>query len=279
MLVTRPMLCATVDDTAALRYPLLATPKLDGIRALVVGGRAVSRAFKPIRNRAIARWMEAELPEGADGELTVPGASFQDVQSAVMSYDGDPGFVFHCFDVASDKPYCERLADVERTPTPLLPVEVATEADLLRYEEQCLADGHEGVCLRAPRGPYKCGRSSLREGYLMKLKRMLTSEAVVLSLVEQMQNNNPVERNAFGLARRPGGRGAHTPKGTMGALAARDVHTGVLFECGTGFAESERQHIWDRPDLFVGRVFEYKYQGVGSKDRPRFPAFLRWREL
>ena len=49
----KPMLAATVADRSKLRFPYLASPKLDGIRCLVLNGEVLSRSFKPIRNRFI----------------------------------------------------------------------------------------------------------------------------------------------------------------------------------------------------------------------------------
>jgi len=48
--ITKPMLSGKFDDfdkeSLELTYPLLGTPKLDGIRALKINGKLVSRAFK-----------------------------------------------------------------------------------------------------------------------------------------------------------------------------------------------------------------------------------------
>src|SRR5713101_3979205 len=78
-MVTRPMLCAKLDDPSQLRFPALATPKIDGIRCLKIDGAAVSRSFKPIRNRHI-RWKFLALPDGIDGELVA--GTFHETQSA-----------------------------------------------------------------------------------------------------------------------------------------------------------------------------------------------------
>ena len=39
-MITRPMLAANVEDTSKLRYPLMATEKIDGIRCLVIDDRS-----------------------------------------------------------------------------------------------------------------------------------------------------------------------------------------------------------------------------------------------
>src|SRR5574338_27430 len=97
--ITKPMLAATCKNFAALRFPLLATPKLDGIRCIVKDGKALSRKFKEIPNRYI-QGLVSRLPDGLDGELMLRDekATFQAISSAVMSEDGEPDFVYNVFD-------------------------------------------------------------------------------------------------------------------------------------------------------------------------------------
>src|ERR1035441_882839 len=86
----KPMLAATMKDTSKLHFPLLASQKLDGIRATVQGGRLLSRTLKPIPNENVQALFKG-LPEGIDGELIVgdplaPDA-YRKTVSLVMSDD------------------------------------------------------------------------------------------------------------------------------------------------------------------------------------------------
>ncbi len=86
----RPMLASHCTDTSKLKFPILVSKKLDGIRATVQGGRLLSRSLKPIANENVqARF--AGLPEGLDGELIVgdPCApdAYRKTSSIVMSDD------------------------------------------------------------------------------------------------------------------------------------------------------------------------------------------------
>ncbi len=89
MTTFEPMLSGTVDDVTSLRYPLLASPKLDGIRATVQGGVVLSRNLKPIRNAHTQALFGRKEYEGLDGELIVgpPHAPdcFLRTSSGVMS--------------------------------------------------------------------------------------------------------------------------------------------------------------------------------------------------
>lgn len=274
-----PMLAAKVESETQLRYPVLATPKVDGIRCIKVNGRPLSRSFKPIRNPHVVKLLEG-VPELADGELVIPDAQFYETSSSVMSFDGRDDLEFWCFDVVSHKPYKERVLELPSGPRvrALRPTLCENADALLRFEETCLAVGYEGVITRSPDSPYKYGRSSLREGYMVKLKRMHDSEAVVLAVEEATTNLNPIVPDAFGYARRPGSAANRLAKGTMGSLAVRDVHTGVEFSIGTGFDDSLRAAVWREPQSYIGRIVRYRCQKCGEKDKPRFPSFQGFRD-
>ena len=96
--ITKPMLAGKCEQMTNLQFPVLATPKLDGIRCLKIGGRALTRSFKPISNRFTREWIEANLPDGLDGELMVAHASFNETAGHIGRHDGEPDFRFHIFD-------------------------------------------------------------------------------------------------------------------------------------------------------------------------------------
>lgn len=278
------MLAATAKSYEDLRFPLLCTPKLDGIRCVKVFGNALSRSFKPIPNDYIRSSIERCLPDGVDGELMTPG-DYNDTQSAVMSRDGTPDFYFAIFDRYIPRvDYWDRVQLLDELPRlPWMQLVLPTLCDDLpafqAFEAQCLEQGYEGVMGRSARGPYKFGRSSLSEHWLVKWKRFHDSEAVVLGYREGRTNLNPQVPNAFGYAKRPGGGALVVPRGTFGGFDVRDVHTGVEFHVGSGFADALRAEIWKDPASYVGRVVKYRCQLAGAKDRPRFPRFVGFRHV
>ncbi len=70
----KPMLAATAEaeegQAPKVSFPILVSPKLDGIRALRMNGQLVSRTLKPIPSPR-AQEITAHLPDGVDGELIV----------------------------------------------------------------------------------------------------------------------------------------------------------------------------------------------------------------
>lgn len=294
----KPMLAETLPVGVAPAFPVAATPKLDGIRALKVGGRLVSRSFKPIPNVSVRAVLEEILPDGADGELMY-GTSFQECTSAVMrAKQGAPtkGFKYFWFDYVhgdGQVPYAKRMeamrayvrahgktfrkhaAEVEIVP--LYPTLLRNEDELDAYENRVVGEGYEGVIVRDPDGPYKFGRSTLREGLMLKIKRFLDAEAIVVGAEELMHNENEATTNALGNKKRSSHKKNKVPAGTLGALVVEDPHQGFRFNIGTGFTDAGRADLWKRRDSLVGKLVKYKYMSVGVKTAPRHPVFLGFR--
>ena len=286
--ITKPMLATKCEYPAALRFPVLATPKLDGIRCLKLGGKALTRSFKPISNRFAREWIEANLPDGLDGELMLRGGTFNETTSAIGARDGRSDFVFHVFDYvtgALDTPYCERMKALAALPesdriVKVLPVEIRNAAELAAYEEECVAAGYEGVMVRTPNSHYKCGRSTEREGWLLKIKRFEDDEAVVLASYEGMTNQNAAELDAFGRTKRSLAQAGMVGRNELGGFVVRHLKTGVEFRLGYNHIVGgiDRVTLWQRRETLVGRVVKFSHQPSGAKEAPRFPKFIGFRE-
>lgn len=285
----KPMLACDCGDTSTLVFPLLASPKLDGVRAIIRDGVVMSRSLKPIPNAHVQK-LYGGLPEDIDGELIVGDPCAKDAYrktvSVVMSEDKPiDGLMYHVFDrVSTGVPFCNRHSDANSVTFRHKGVVIVLHTliynldSLLKFETEHVSAGYEGVMLRDPSGPYKFGRSTRKEGYLLKLKRFADSEAEVLGVVELMHNGNEARTNALGRAERSTHKAGKTGTGVLGALRVRDIKTGVDFEIGTGFTAAERAALWVTSDICIGRLAKYKYFPGGSKDKPRFPVFLGWRD-
>lgn len=293
----KPMLSGKCDDVTKIRFPVLASPKLDGIRALVLNGVVLSRSLKPIPNDHVQQ-LFGDL-EGYDGELIVgmsnSPTAFRDTTSGVMTKEGKPNVTFSVFDnFLASGTFSQRFATIKERPGVIrLPHHYCIiPGQILELEQDYLLTGFEGLMLRDPNGPYKQGRSTEREGYLLKLKRFEDSEALVLGMEEKMHNDNPAKVNALGHTERSSHMENMVPMNILGALIVRDVKTGVEFNIGTGFDDADRFKIWHdglqqahvkktKTDggavvLFncPMQLVKYKYFPTGSKDKPRFPTYL-----
>lgn len=266
--------------------------KLDGIRAIIIDGQVRSRKLLLIPNLHVqALFGNRPELEGFDGELIVGPANASDVyartNSGVMSVKGDPDVMFHAFDHITNPcdTYTLRLKRLSEKPhlrgIEIVPQHgVMNEQDVLDLEKMYLDDGYEGIMLRAHSGPssfYKFGRSTAKEGTLLKLKRFSDGEAVIVGFQEQMFNGNEATRDELGRTKRSSHAENKTGKGTLGALICRDIESGVEFNIGTGFDDSTKQDLWDRRDSLHGHFVKFKSFKIGVKDAPRFPVYLGMR--
>lgn len=276
----RPMLAAKYDP-AAQRFPCLASPKLDGVRALTFEGHFYSRTLKLLPN-SYAQSLASSLPSYLDGELIVGSPTAKDclqrTVSGVMSQGGTPDITYHVFDTQSKEPFDKRFASLPESVLRVPQTIITADEELQIYYADALSLGFEGVILRDPLSPYKNGRSTLKQGYLIKMKPLADCEGRIIGFTELMRNENPKEISELGLTKRAHLQENLTPSGTLGALEVRCIngpYQGTTVEVGTGFTAAQRQEIWDSRVSLLGSIITFSYFPYGIKDRPRHPVF-RW---
>ena len=285
-MIKSPLLAHTIKDIEKIEYDILCSPKLDGIRCLIIDNTPVSRTFKPIKNTFVRETLESLLSgySGLDGEL-ISGDNFNVTQGDIMRTDGMPEFVYHVFDyVESDTsvPFVDRYKQLSELPiydNPHIKLVqhsiVCSSEELLIQEEIALENNFEGVMVRSLDGVYKCGRSTIKQGTLGKLKRFTDAEAIVIGFTEQEHNGNKATKDAFGRTKRSSHKENKTGLNTLGALTVEFEDN--TFNIGTGFDDVTRQTIWDERELIIGQLVKFKYQAAGRKNAPRFPSFVGFR--
>ncbi len=294
----KPMLASHCKDVTALKFPVLVSKKLDGIRATVQGGILLSRSLKPIPNIHVQSMFKG-LPEGLDGELILGDpcspTCYRDTVSIVMSDDKSAdGIALHVFDKYGDMPFEARIAFAAGILTEyrtwirnaVVLVEhtrINSLEELDAFEADALAEGNEGVMIRSLDGPYKCGRSSEREAYLLKLKRFLDCEAVITSTYELQHNGNESFTNELGRTARSTAKAGKVGLDSLGGFNVRGLgepYDGVEFDVanGTGMTQELRKQLWSERESLVGRIIKVKYFPTGGKDRPRHPLWLGFRD-
>ena len=281
----KPML-ATNADIANIRYPVYGTPKFDGVRCCIVNGVPLTRTLKDIPNNFVRNEL-TDIFNGIeyiiDGEL-ISGSNFQETTSAIMSEDGEPVFSYNIFDYVKSsvaKPYLERIKDLElleinndRYCIKIVPVKLNCHEEMLTYENKCLVTGYEGIIIRSGFSPYKFGRSSVKECYMLKIKRFTDSEAIILGYEELMHNNNDMEINELGYIDRSTSKEGLIPMNTLGSIKVKDIISGIEFSIGSGFTEEQRKEIWNNKEKYINSIVKYKHQSHGAKELPRFPVFI-----
>jgi DNA ligase-1 len=286
----KPMLAAKAD-LSKIHYHTFCSPKIDGIRVIVKDCQVLSRTLKPIPNLYIQQELGIHDNEGLDGEITIGKPNEENIMqkttSGVMSIKGTPNFTYSVFDLWNfpDLPYMERykllkdrIGGDERVI--LVPqTRVRNRDELEIYERVCLEEGYEGIMIRGIYSPYKYGRSTMKEGYLLKFKRFADDEAIIIGLEEQMHNENEAKVDALGYTKRSTHKDNKSPMNILGALRVKDIKSGIEFNIGTGFTLEQRVEFWDIGESLLGKTVKYKHFAVtGVKEAPRFPVFLGFRE-
>jgi len=295
-MIPRPMLASneviTPESLDKIRYPVIASAKIDAWRSFNYQGEPRTRSGKTIRNVSThVRLSRPEL-EGLDGELvcgspTDPNA-MQKAQSAFSTIAGQPDFKWYIFDDLSRgrEHYWEWWLNV-LIMRPNLPgfcslvrqEYITTEQELATFVHETLAAGYEGVVIRDPDSPYKHGRSTRKQEWMLKIKEYTYEEALLVRLNERMENQNAAELDELGFTKRSGHKAGKVGAGTLGSLTLRRPQEVETFDVGCGHMDAaERQRIWN---LGIEQLSPYvtfrHFATTGVVSKPRQGQFVAFR--
>lgn len=271
-----------------LRFPVAVTLKKDGIRGIRVDALR-SRTFKKIPNLKLRQRAIIHLRDGMDMELWNKRLAYNEIESIVMSREHpDTDMIeFHLLDWFNPNlTYAQRCnmiaAFMQTTDQQLVkfspPVMCHNAEQLFAFFIMVEEQAGEGICFRTPDSPYKQGRSTLREQWLVKLCRGLQSEAVITGFVEQFENTNPDKYNPVGLMNRSSDAAYMVGKDTLGSLLVKDGDKEFSIGTGVGLTDALRKQIWMNRDRYLGMTILYSYKPHGEKDLPRSPVMKGFRK-
>lgn len=265
-------------DKKHIIFPCAAQPKLDGIRSCRDQKAQWSRTRKAqVSVPHISEYAEKlgidNLFPRLDGELYNHRykEDFEKITHIVnqkKTPSKDHKIVeYHIYDIPSDKPFKERMKDLEqlrrhlygvRCPHPFRVVETViceNEEELMDYREKCLEAGYEGAMVRNLDAPYEYKRSK----HLQKLKVMEDAEFEIVGVEE--------------------GRGKLA--GHAGSfICVTDSHPDHShFNAKLKGKLSDLKRYWDNQEEYIGKKLTVQFQGYTNKNGvPRFPVGLRIRD-
>lgn len=275
-----------LDDLQSLQMPLYASIKQDGIRCRLDKNlddiiRPMSRSLKCLPNFHIIDWAENFGIEGLDGEIVIPGWSFNDIQSWVMtSYPvTNHRFEFRVFDYLADLPFVHRMEEIEdlllnqKTSTRIKIVrqyKVHTSSQLRELYETALDNEEEGLILRSPDGLYKSGRSTWDQAFSLKMKAFEDDEAIITGYYPLLENQNESVINELGLKKKSSHKSNQVLKEMLGGFEILHPTFGQ-FRIGSGPTAAQRILWWKYRTQLLGEEITFKFQRHGMKDKPRTP--------
>jgi len=275
-----------------LKYPLLCSSKIDGIRMIVKEQRCKSRTYIDLPSNQVQA-LFSNCDE-LDGELIVGNETDFNVYNRTQSYVMSENKIhddikFRVFDWAeecvADMVFHERLiianVAIAKYKNPKVSIVEHTlcnnKEELLEYEEKQLELGYEGVMMRNPFGRYKHGRGTFKEGLIYKLKRFQDDEAKIIGFIEQQTNTNEDIRSNLGGAKRSTAKAGMVLAGTLGKFVVD--YNGLELEIGCGaFLHTERLWIWKNMNFCLGRILKFRFFGHGIKHKPRMPRAIGFRD-
>lgn len=264
-----------VPDKHDLRGRWIIEPKLDGLRMVVLDGRAYTRNGRQIETVGhILRELGGDVARNwvLDGE--VMGASDFDESSGSIrrkSTGENRDIYYNVFDAVPAHRWAARQTDVlgvrkrelaelviqsrsvRMVPWEVLGTNPSTE-ELFARRDALIAEGFEGAMLKNLDAPYEFKRGD----NLLKLKDFKSVECRVVDLYE--------------------GKGKH--RGRLGGIVVETDEVGprgVQSRCGSGFSDQMRDELWRRRPVVVGRVVECQYQNLTADGCLRFPVFVKFR--
>lgn len=279
------------DYFTSMTFPKIISPKYDGIRCLVIEGVPYSRTGKILPSTQLGLMLASY--HGIDGEAIEGNATDHNVynrtQSHVMAEDKPGDLHFYVFDSIIEgtlnDPFEERLQSLKNyldvcpdDNIHIIPQYVVNNVEeLLKYEEQFLEQGFEGVILRDPRGRYKNGRSTWREQIALKLKREQDDEGVIVDFIEGVTNQNDQHVDELGYAKRSSHQENKIPVGMLGKFKV-DFNGDIISVAPGSFSHEERRWIWNNRELVRGRYLKFRHFPHGVKEKPRQPRALGFRD-
>lgn len=240
----------------------LISPKIDGLRGVFKDGKFYSRLGNEIHGLTnLAKALAEQLPVGVtlDGELTVPGMTFNELSGKIRSFSETKTVQYNVFDyLPSDK----SLNNVERIN--LMNSTLINNTELFTMGVRCvphsyvsgmdqvdahysdfISQGYEGAMLKLADGERYNGRNK----DWLKMKPTFTTDVKVVDL--------------------EAGTGKYS--GAVGALIVD--YKGTRVKVGSGLTDKQRKTWRLAPDLIVGKTVEVMYMEeteYGSLRHPRF---------
>ena len=318
----RPMLaCNQNVNLENIKYPKLASTKLDGIRCLFHPQLGmVTRSLKQIPNKQLQKKFRfmVTLAEAEnriyDGEIYAHDRTFQEITRACMTKDfsdektikkligiaADERCInvthytaklvddmeFHCFEIISDLLQNVEFEYINNRISLLLydkivPVKqtfVNSADEIKLLFEKKLEEGYEGLILRDPGSPYKYGRSTLKEEYMLKVKPFETFDAHIIGVIQSTEVNPDAEKKTNELGRSVTSKKKDDRILIQKACAFTVEYNHHKVNVSLAMTDKEKEEVWLYRTNYIGRMIEYKGMLVGSKDVPRHPVFERFRE-
>lgn len=265
-LVILPMLAKSVNLNK-LKYPVITSPKLDGMRCMgqanidTITSNLVSRKGKKIETvnhitiPLVRSDNEIVFDAWLDGELYSHGEDFQTNMRLIKKYreNETERIKYHVYDIYipnTDYTYTQRhkiLTDAckyANDTVEVVPYKIANNEDELKaIHTEYLNQGYEGTMIRIDDCNYELDK---RSDSLLKYKDFIDNTYQIVEII-------PNEK---------------TP--TQGTVVCK-LNNGT-FKCGMKMSHKDREELLTNKDKYIGSTAEVRYFETSQDGVPRFPV-------
>ena len=292
----KPMLAPNQTiDIKTLKYPLLVSYKLDGIRCIFRNGEMTSRALKQFPNLQLRKRFEhlAKISKTnnviLDGELLAKSLTFNELSGLTRQLDKElpEDLHFYCFDKIENEnfnePFFGRISSINNNSYYFRTVPqymVYNYKEINKYYKLALNWGCDGLILRDPNGKYKFGRGTVKEGLIYKMKPFQTFDAKIIDVIQATEVKEGAEKKINELGRSVTSKKLADRVLIEKASAFVVIYKGKELKVTIAMTDKEKEEVWQNRKKYIGRTIEYKGMLVGMKEDglPRHPVFLRFRD-
>jgi len=225
-----------------------------------------------------------------DGELFTHDLTFHELSGICRQLDMDlpESLDFYCFDAIHNKEFIQsfrtRITFLPVTGIELLPhIQLVKQWSVFNLEEvnelykNAIAWGCDGLILRDPLGKYKFGRGTLKEGLIFKMKPFVTLDAKIIGVTQATKVKEGTEKTINELGRSVTSKKKGDRLLINKASAFIVIYKGKELKVTIAMTDEEKEEVWKHKEKYIGRWIEYKGMLTGSKDLPRHPTFIRFR--
>jgi DNA ligase-1 len=250
----RPMLAKEYKkDGKHIIFPCYGQVKLDGLRAIFVNGKLMSRENKEFTSLPHIIESLRDCSMALDGELYSHELTFQEILSIIKRDDIHPDhkkISYYVYDIVDEKKdFAERAKIVNDLSFDFIkPVEsflINSPDEIAAQHDEVVSQGYEGLMLRNLAGAYKVnGRSK----DLQKYKEFMDQEFKIVDVVESDRHE---------------GCGKYVCE-----------HRGETFPVTPKCTEVEKRHILENKREYIGKMLTVRFFGwtTSASPSPRFPV-------
>jgi DNA ligase-1 len=293
-------------------FPCYVQPKIDGVRAMNLGGTLTGRSLDPHEGFGVTERFSGSKFLGLDGEMTLGDKPNSEdrlcslTTGAMGRFKGVTEMAdihWWVFDLVTDNTvgsiYAHRYAfaasRVEALNDPrihlVLMVVCTNREELEAAIARFFAEGYEGTIIRNPQALYKEGRATKKGQELWRVKPWGDAEILVTGVTEGAMNTNEAKKNTLGRTERSSAQDGMVPNGMVGSIQGtmlKDFHCphtkkllfaqGLPVTVGPGkMTDIEAAYYFANQGEIVGHPIKFKHMTHGVKDLPRFGTYLSHR--